>query len=452
MNEQKIPQGYKQTEVGVIPEDWDCVKLSEIVKQARLPSGIYKDKALYGNGTKIIKLGDVFNFDEFRPDLAQRVLLSEDEKISYRVNIGDIFIALASVKLEGVGKVMLVTNLDEPTSFDHNVALIRPINEVNSKFIFYLLKSNLVRILVGKNATQVGTTFLKASIILGFPLFLPPIKEQTLIATALSDVDALICELEKIISKKQAIKTATMQQLLTGKTRLPQFALCEDGTKKGFKQSELGEIPKDWGVKTVYELAEKQKSQFDDGDWVEAEHITDRGIRLIQTGNIGIGQYVEKDTKKYIYPTSFEKLKCKELQKGDLLICRLAEPAGRACIFYNIGEQRVITSVDVTIFRPSSYLADRKFYVQYFSFDVWFKSVLEQVGGTTHKRISRGALGRISVPYPSIQEQTAIATILSDMDSEIQALEKRLNKTRQIKQGMMQELLTGKTRLVQPEA
>ena len=242
-----------------------------------------------------------------------------------------------------------------------------------------------------------------------------------------------------------------MQQLLTGRTRLPRFALREDGSKKGYKQTELGEIPEDWHVSTVYELAEKQKSQFDDGDWLEAEHITDKGIRLIQTGNIGIGQYVEKDAKKYIYPASFEKLKCKELQVGDLLICRLAEPAGRACILPDIGEQKVITSVDVTIFRPSAYIADRKFYVQYFSSDMWFKSVLEQVGGTTHKRISRGALGKIFVPYPTVQEQTAIAILLSDMDEELLALEQRLNKTRQIKQGMMHELLTGKTRLVMPE-
>lgn len=276
---------------------------------------------------------------------------------------------------------------------------------------------------------------------------LPSLKEQTAIAQALSDVDALIDAQQQLINKKQAIKTATMQQLLTGRTRLPAFTHHPDGSPKGYKSSELGEIPEDWEVKTVYELANFQKNLFDDGDWVEAEHITDKGVRLIQTGNIGVGRYIEKDIKKYVYETSFEKLKCKELKQGDLLICRLADPAGRSCILPNIGEQKVITSVDVTIFRPESKTANREFYNQYFSSDDWFKSVLEQVGGTTHKRISRGALGQILVIYPCLEEQTAIATILSDMDAEIEALEQRLNKTRQIKQGMMQELLTGKTRL-----
>jgi type I restriction enzyme S subunit len=86
--------------------------------------------------------------------------------------------------------------------------------------------------------------------------------------------------------------------------------------------------------------------------------------------------------------------------------------------------------------------------VQYFSYSEWFKSVLEQVGGTTHKRISRGALGKVSVPFPYMVEQSAIATILSDMDTDIQTLQQRLSKTRQIKQGMMQELLTGRIRLL----
>lgn len=217
----------------------------------------------------------------------------------------------------------------------------------------------------------------------------------------------------------------------------------------GYKQTEVGVIPEDWGVKTVFELADYQKSLFDDGDWIEAEHITNKGIRLIQTGNIGVGRYVEKDTKKYIFEESFEKLKCKKLHEGDLLICRLAEPAGRACILPDIGEDKVITSVDVTIFRPSTELANREFYNQYFSSSDWFKSVLEQVGGTTHKRISRGALGRISVCYPNVEEQTAIAKALSDVDALISELEKLIAKKQAIKTATMQQLLTGRTRLPQ---
>lgn len=218
--------------------------------------------------------------------------------------------------------------------------------------------------------------------------------------------------------------------------------------RPGYKQTAIGFIPEDWETPTVFDIADRQKARFDDGDWVEAEHITDKGIRLIQTGNIGVGAYVEKDAKKYIHPDSFELLKCKSLEVGDLLICRLAEPAGRACILPSIGEEDVITSVDVTIFRPDPTRFDRGYLVQYFSTSAWFESILENVGGTTHKRISRSSLGGIRVPIPSNKkEQSAIAAALSDVDALLAAQDALIEKKRAIKQGAMQELLTGKRRL-----
>jgi len=214
-------KSYQQTEIGIIPEDWNVLKIAEIVDNHRIPSGIYKEKSLYGKGAKIIKLGDVFSLDYFDPSKAQRVVLDSNELLTYHVNIGDILIALASVKLEGVGKVMLVTDLDENTAYDHNVALIRANELVEPRFLFHLLKSNLVRREVGKLATQVGTTFLKASTILAFQLPIPSIKaEQASIVTVLSDMDAEIAALETRLAKTQALKQGMMQALLTGRVRL----------------------------------------------------------------------------------------------------------------------------------------------------------------------------------------------------------------------------------------
>jgi type I restriction enzyme, S subunit len=214
-------KGYQQTEVGVIPEDWNVLKIADIVKNERISSGIYKEKSLYGKGSRIIKLGDVFSLDYFDSAKAQRVVLNTDELLTYRVDVGDIFIALASVKLEGVGKVMLVTHLDEDTAYDHNVAMIRANELVNPRFLFYLLKSNLVRREISKLATQVGTTFLKASTILAFQLPIPSVKtEQASIATVLSDMDTEIAALETRLAKTQSLKQGMMQELLTGRTRL----------------------------------------------------------------------------------------------------------------------------------------------------------------------------------------------------------------------------------------
>jgi len=252
---------------------------------------------------------------------------------------------------------------------------------------------------------------------------LPPTRtEQTAIATALSDMDGLIEGLEKLLVKKRNIKQGAMQELLKPK----------DG----------------WEVKTLLKLADNKKELFDDGDWIEAEHIADTGIRILQTGNIGIGSYIEKENKKYLKEKSFIKLKCKLLNVGDLLVCRLAEPAGRACVLPIIGEERIITSVDVTIFRPNPKKANSIFLANLFSTTDWFKKVTEKVGGTTHKRIARSSLGKIEIIIPNIIEQTSIANILSEMDTEITQLETQLSKYKMLKTGMMQELLTGKKRLV----
>lgn len=215
------PKGTKSSELGEIPEDWDVKVLRSCLENERIPSGLYKDKNMYGSGTSIIKLGDVFGNDYFRPERAQKVLATKNEISAYKVKIGDLIIALASVKLEGVGKVMLVEQLISDTLFDHNVALMRFTSDFNSLFMSYMLRSNYVRSLIASRATQVGTTFLKTSTILEFEVPLPDTSEQTAIATVLSDMDSEIQTLEQRLAKNRQIKQGMMQELLTGRTRLP---------------------------------------------------------------------------------------------------------------------------------------------------------------------------------------------------------------------------------------
>ena len=304
---------------------------------------------------------------------------------------------------------------------------------VNPDYITQLLIGNGQRILAtclksGTTVESIEYIWLKS-----FRILLPPLPEQTAIATTLSDVDSLISSLDALISKKKQIKQGAMQELLSGKRRLPGFS---------------GE----WEVVTLFKLAEGKKEYFNDGDWIESEHITTDGIRFIQTGNIGVGYFIEKHDRKYISEKSFASLSCKEINLGDLLICRLADPAGRACVLPDIGESKVVTSVDVTIFRAPPSSANRVYLALLFSTSNWFKSISDRSGGTTHKRIARGALGKISITLPPLPEQQAIAAILSDMDAEITTLETRRDKTKLLKQGMMQELLTGRIRLIPPAA
>lgn len=205
--------------------------------------------------------------------------------------------------------------------------------------------------------------------------------------------------------------------------------------------------PKEWKLLSVASLADNSKDLFDDGDWVEAEHLTDSGIRLIQTGNVGEGTFVDKEKRKYISEKSYTKLKCKELIVGDILICRLADPAGRACILPNIGEEKMITSVDVSIYRPKLDFADRGFLVASMNTPNWFKEIRERCGGSTRTRIARSELGKIKIPLPPLPEQKAIAQVLSTADSAIHTTEKIIAQKELRKKWLMQQLLTGKKRL-----
>jgi type I restriction enzyme S subunit len=395
-----VEPAFKQTEVGVIPEDWEVKPLGKVTTLQRgfdLPHRLRKQGSI-----PIVTSSGI------------EATHSEAKVIAPGVVTG---------RYGTIGQVFFVTSDFWPLN---TTLYVRDFHGNDPLFISYLLRTIDFHSHSGKSGVPGVNRNDLHEISVGIPR---TELEQQAIAEALSDADALIESLEQLLAKKRQIKQGAMQELLTGQNRLPGFA---------------GE----WEEKELIELAGGRKELFDDGDWIESEHITTDGIRLIQTGNIGVGCFLEKQDRKYIFESSFVSLRCKELRIGDLLICRLADPAGRACVLPDIGEARMVTSVDVTIFRPPETIADRVFLGNAFSTPFWFQAVSDRSGGTTHKRIARGALGRIKIKLPRIEEQTAIATVLSDLDAELAALETKLAKARQLKQGMMQELLTGRIRLV----
>ena len=156
---------------------------------------------------------------------------------------------------------------------------------------------------------------------------------------------------------------------------------------------------------------------FTDGDWIEAKDQSNAGVRLVQTGNVGTTEYLDKENnKKWISEETFERLHCEEIYEGDILISRLPEPAGRACIIPNLGT-RMITAVDCTIVRTAKEF-DSKYLVQYLSTPMYFKVVNSFLGGGTRQRISRGNLSGIDIPIPStLEEQKRIGEYFANLDS-----------------------------------
>ena len=401
MSEITIPVGYKNTEVGVIPNDWEVVSLNESVDfldgqrrpvkssdRAKI-NGIYP----YYGASGIVDYVNDYIFDE------NLILLGEDGENILSRNLPLAF--------KVSGKIWV----------NNHAHVMRPNKDFNITFLTEFLESLDYSLL---NSGSAQPKLNKASC-LKIRVVKPSKKEQTVIAIALSDVDNLIQSLEKLISKKEALKTATMQQLLTGKTRLPAFAFHEDGSPKGYKQTDLGEIPEDWVMSHLLDNALLMHGKAHEQFVSELGEFVVVNSKFVST---------EGHTRKYC-TTNFCPAK-----EGDVLMVLSDLPNGRALAkcFYSDLDNLYAVNQRVCIFRAIKIDSRFLFYVlnryEYF---------LKIDDGVSQTHILNGDIAACLIYKPKlIQEQKAIATVFFDMNTEIQALHARLAKTQDIKQGMMQ--------------
>ncbi len=195
-------------------------------------------------------------------------------------------------------------------------------------------------------------------------------------------------------------------------------------------------FPFSWEQRKLSSLCEK----FTDGDWIESKDQSDSGVRLVQTGNVSVAEYLDKpNNKKWISADTFERLHCEEVLPGDILISRLPEPAGRACIMPFLGT-KMITAVDCTIVRTTSDVSN-KFLVQYLSSQPYFDEVNTCLAGGTRQRISRSNLAEFNVPIPSKKsEQDAIGTLFGNLDNLITLHQRKYDKLVTVKKSMLEKM------------
>ncbi len=201
----------------------------------------------------------------------------------------------------------------------------------------------------------------------------------------------------------------------------------------------------EWEEKKLNQIA----SNISDGDWIEAEHVFESGLyRIVQTGNIGLGEWLDKaNNAKYFHQKDFDELKANEIFPGDILISRLAEPAGRTTILPNIGF-RMVTAVDVTIVRPQSNNFDSVFFVTSMNKPQTLKKVNESVSGTSHKRISRKNLEDITLAIPSLEEQSKIGALFSQLDTLITQRQSKYDKLLTLKKALLEKMFPKKGKTV----
>jgi type I restriction enzyme S subunit len=421
----EVPVGYKLTEVGIIPEDWQAVNLGE-VSDVRMCKRILAEQTQKVGPIPFYKIGTFGGEpDAFIPNSLYEEFTA---KFSFPKK-GDVLISAAGT----LGKTVVYDG--KPAYFqDSNIVWLDIDNKklINDYLYQYY---NVIRWASSEGSTiaRLYNGIIRASLIA-----LPPHQEQTAIANALSDVDALIQELEKLITKKQAIKTATMQQLLTGRTRLPQFAHHPDGRKKGYKPSAIGNIPEDWEVRPLSDLS----TYINDGTHHTPKYVQ-QGVPFYSVENVTANDFTNV---KYISLEEHKKLIRRCLpEKGDILMTRIGTLGITRLIDWDIDAS---IYVSLALIKLKS-VVDSKYVYIFSKSEIFFKEVEKRsLVNATPQKINMNEIGQVPIAFPTDkEEQSKISIVLSDALSEIQILENRLNKTRQIKQGMMQELLTGKTRL-----
>lgn len=408
--QKQVPKGYRQTEVGVVPNEWVVstvgdefeVKLGKML-DAEKNTGIQKPYL----GNKSVQWGGV------NSENLQSMQMSQEDMKRFRLEVGDLLVC------EGgeVGRAAIWNGVIDECYYQKALHRLRSKRGFNPGLMLAYLRFWTDHSLIDNYVSQTSIAHLTREKFVSIPMPIPPEEEQTAIANALSDVDALITSLEKLIAKKRAIKTAAMQQLLTGKTRLPPF----DENQAPYKQTELGEIPEDWEV--------------DDIGRVLSITTGDKNTQ----DNVGDGQYpffVRSQTVERINSYSFD---------GEAVLTA-GDGVGTGKIYHYI-KGKFDYHQRVYLMHNFCDRLDGYYFYIYFS-NNFYARIMSMTAKSSVDSVRREMIADMKIVLPPIEEQVEISKTLTDMDKEIEVLGERLNKTQQLKQGMMQELLTGRKRLV----
>ncbi|MEG0233557.1 MAG: restriction endonuclease subunit S [Hafnia sp.] len=432
--EKIIPKGYKLTEAGVIPQDWDVRKIGDIAEVIRGASPRPKgDKRFYGGNIPRLMVEDVTRDGKYVTPSVDS-LTEAGAKLSRPCDKGTLTLVCSGTV--GIPSILAVN----ACIHDGFLGLTKVKKSVSIDYLYHFFTTQQEKF--NNSATHGGVfTNLTTDGVKEFLLALPRNKnEQIAIANFLSDTDTFITELEQIIIKKQSIKTATMQQLLTGRTRLTQFAQYPNGTTKNYKSSELGLIPEDWEVARLAQVAKV----IDPHPSHRAPPEESYGVPFVGIGDLNeSGELINSEVRRVNQSILQEHSERYTLHNQPIGLGRVAS-IGKV-IRLRLGKEPYAISPTLGVIDGFACTNDFLFYY------LKSESVTEQfsrvMSGSTRSSVGMNVLKEILVVKISNEEQISIAAILSDMDAELKALEQKLAKFRAIKQGMMQQLLTGRIRL-----
>jgi type I restriction enzyme S subunit len=417
----EVRSGYKQTEVGVIPEDWEVKPLNAL---GQFKNGINKSSEAFGHGSPFVNLMDVFGVSRITSgDAFGLVETTEAEQKAYDLKRGDVLFIRSSVKPSGVGLTAVVETDLPKTVYSGFLLRFRDNNALDIGFKRHCFYADKFRSkLIGASSVSANTNINQDNLkklLIALPADLP---EQRAIAAALSDVDGLLGGLNRLIAKKRDLKQAAMQQLLTGQTRLPGFH-------------------SEWEVKRLGDMG-----KFLKGSGVTKDQTRSGTLACVRYGELyTLHNDVIREFQSWISPEVATT--AIRLSPGDILFAGSGETKAEIgkCAAY-VSDIEAYAGGDIVILRPKE--CDSLFLGYYLNIGSIARQKASRGQGDAVVHISSSALSGIRCKLPPLPEQTAIASVLSEMDTELSVLEQRREKTRALKQAMMQELLTGRTRLI----
>lgn len=435
----EMKSGYKMTEVGVIPEDWEVKNVSEsCLIKARIGWQGLKKTDYMSSGDYLLITGTDFDNGQVNWRTCAYVSKARYEQDSnIKIRPQDILIS----KDGTIGKVAYLGMIPKAGTLNSGIFVIRAndrkIDQVflSKIFMSFYFEDFLNRLVAG---STINHLYQKDFVKFCFPL--PNSEEQTAIATALSDVDSLISALTKKIEKKKAIKQGLMQQFLTGKKRLPGYEKNRESV-----QTEWGAIPKDWKTLSIGKCC-SIKARIGWQGLKKSEYLSS-GEYVLVTGTDFLNGRINWKSCVYVSKKRYEQDANIQIAKHDILITKDGT-IGKVAFLDDVPCLGTLNS-GIFVVRSHSEELDQCYLSKIFEsfiFDAFLESL---VAGSTINHLYQKDFVHFNFPVPpTISEQTAIANILSDCDSEIAALEEKRDKYKEIKQGMMQQLLTGKIRLI----
>ena len=430
---------FKQTEVGMIPSDWNVDVLARLTSRITVGIANSATQAYVEHGIPMLRNQNI------KPNILDSedvVCISSQFEERYknkRLRKDDLIVART-----GYPGTTCVVSEKFAGAQTFTTLIASPNNSViASIYLSYYMNSDYGKAFF--EASQIGGAQknVNAHTLSTMPIPYPTSKkEQQRIANALSDVDTLIANLEKLIAKKKNIKQGAMQQLLTGRKRLPGFAPA----KPTYKQTELGKIPTDWECVNISKTCTIKARIGWQG--LKSTEYLNSGNYILVTGTDFKNGFIDWSTCSYVSEWRFKQDKNIQIKKGDVLVTKDGT-IGKVAFLNEIPMEGTLNS-GVFVVRSKDLKKIDSVYLSLVFKSSWFDNFLDEItSGSTIVHLYQKDFVKFNFPVPSsIDEQTAIANVLSDMDTEIATLETKLAKYRKLKTGMMQQLLTGKIRLV----